>query len=169
VDYPKAGEAQIAETTTLEGERLIVRRVRTLGVQAQLFETWRHFAALPNRTEPLALVEAEHRDHATVELDIRDLLDQALAHAPSGQFARERRLDSDRRDRAQPAPRERTDRPARQNDPPPRAHQPPPTARDARPPHLPQPTLDAAPPRPLALTTDWQAALTRIRALPVLS
>jgi hypothetical protein len=87
VDYPQSGEAQIAETTTLQGERLIVRRVRTLGVQAQLFETWRHFAALTNRTEPLALVEAEHRDHATVELDIRDLLDQALAHAPSGQFA----------------------------------------------------------------------------------
>ncbi len=87
VDYPKTGEAQIAETTTANGERLIVRRVRTLGVQAQLFETWRHFAALTNRTEPLALVEAEHRDHATVELDIRDLLDQALAHAPSGQFA----------------------------------------------------------------------------------
>ena len=61
VDYPKAGEAQIAETTTLEGERLIVRRVRTLGVQAQLFETWRHFAALTNRTEPLALVEAASR------------------------------------------------------------------------------------------------------------
>jgi hypothetical protein len=87
VDYPETGEAQIAETTTLSGERLIVRRVRTLGVQAQLFETWRHYAALTNRTEPLVIVEAEHRDHATVELDIRDLLDQALAHAPSGQFA----------------------------------------------------------------------------------
>jgi hypothetical protein len=86
VDYPESGEAQIAETT-IAGERLIVRRVRTLGVQAQLFETWRHYGALTNRTEPLALVEAEHRDHATVELDIRDLLDQALAHAPSGQFA----------------------------------------------------------------------------------
>jgi hypothetical protein len=36
VDYPESGEAQIAETT-IAGERLIVRRVRTLGVQAQLF------------------------------------------------------------------------------------------------------------------------------------
>jgi hypothetical protein len=32
-------------------------------------------------------VEAEHREHAVVELAIRDLKDQALAHFPSGQFA----------------------------------------------------------------------------------
>jgi hypothetical protein len=84
-DYPETGEAQIAETT-VKGERLIVRRVRLVGAQAQLFPTWRHYAALTNRTEPLAVVEAEHRDHANVELEIRDLVDQALAHAPSGQF-----------------------------------------------------------------------------------
>ena len=84
-DYPKTGEAQIAETT-FRGERLIVRRTRLTGPQAQLFPTWRHHAALTNRTEPLPIVEAEHRDHANVELEIRDLVDQALAHAPSGQF-----------------------------------------------------------------------------------
>src|SRR6266540_3074061 len=60
-DYPDTGEAQIAETL-LGGRRLIVRRVRTLGVQA------------------------EHRQHAVVELCIRDLKDQALEHFPSGQF-----------------------------------------------------------------------------------
>ena len=32
-------------------------------------------------------VDAEHRDHAEVELAIRDLKDQALAHFPSGSFA----------------------------------------------------------------------------------
>jgi hypothetical protein len=85
VDYPKTGEAQIAETT-INGERLIVRRVRLVGPQAQLCPTWRHYAALSNRTEPLSVVEAEHRDHANIELEIRDLVDQALAHAPSGQF-----------------------------------------------------------------------------------
>ena len=37
-----------------------------------------------NRTDALALVEAEHRQHAVVELAIRDLKDQALAHFPSG-------------------------------------------------------------------------------------
>jgi len=84
-DYPQTGEAQIAETT-VNGERLIVRRVRLVGPQAQLFPSWRHYAALSNRIEPLAIVEAEHRDHANVELEIRDLVDQALAHAPSGQF-----------------------------------------------------------------------------------
>jgi hypothetical protein len=84
-DYPDTGEAQIAETT-VKAERLIVRRVRLVGPQAQLFPTWRHYAALTNRTEPLEVVEAEHRDHANVELEIRDLVDQALAHAPSGQF-----------------------------------------------------------------------------------
>ncbi len=39
-----------------------------------------------NRSEPLATVEAEHRRHAVVELAIRDLKDQALAHFPSGRF-----------------------------------------------------------------------------------
>lgn len=41
---------------------------------------------MTNRTDPLAVVEADHRQHATVELIIRDLKDQALAHFPSGKF-----------------------------------------------------------------------------------
>jgi hypothetical protein len=82
-DYPETGEAEIAETT-LGRWRLIVRRVRTLGEQEQLFETWQHFAFATNRSEPLEIVEAEHRDHAVVELAIRDLKEQALAHFPSG-------------------------------------------------------------------------------------
>jgi hypothetical protein len=64
-----------------------VRRVRTLGEQEQLFETWQHFAFATNRSEPLELVEAEQREHAVVELAIRDLKEQALAHFPSGKFA----------------------------------------------------------------------------------
>jgi len=86
VDYPETGEAQIAETITADGEPLIVRRTRLIGAQAQLFPSWRHYAALTNHTEVLAVVEASHRDHANIELEIRDLVDQALAHAPSGQF-----------------------------------------------------------------------------------
>ncbi len=85
-DYPDSGEAQIAETT-LGGWRLVVRRVRTLQDQQQLFATWQHFAFASNRTDPLEQVEAEHRDHAVVELAIRDLKDQALAHFPSGNFS----------------------------------------------------------------------------------
>jgi len=84
-DYPETGEAQIAETT-LADERLIVRRIRMLDDQQQLFATWQHFAFITNRSEPLAQVEAEHREHATIELVIRDLVDQALAHFPSGRF-----------------------------------------------------------------------------------
>jgi hypothetical protein len=84
-DYPETGEAEIAETA-LAGERLIVRRVRTLDDQQQLFATWQHFAFITNRSEPLELVEREHREHAAVELVIRDLVDQALRHFPSGLF-----------------------------------------------------------------------------------
>lgn len=84
-DYPKDGEAQIAETT-LNGKRMIVRRTRLVGAQAELWPDWRHFPFLTNRTEAIGLVEAEHRQHAVVELTIRDLKDQALAHFPSGQF-----------------------------------------------------------------------------------
>jgi hypothetical protein len=84
-DYPETGQAQIAETT-LGDRRLIVRRTRLVGTQAELWPDWRHFAFLTNRTEPLELVEAEHRQHAVVELAIRDLKDQALAHFPSGKF-----------------------------------------------------------------------------------
>lgn len=85
-DYPDTGCAQIAETT-LSGRRLIVRRVRTLGAQGELFPDWQHFPFATNRAEPIALVEAEHRQHAVVELVIRDLKDSALAHFPSGRFA----------------------------------------------------------------------------------
>lgn len=84
-DYPAGGEAQIAETKVGE-RRLVVRRTRLVGEQAELFPDWRHFAFLTNRAEPLAVVEAEHRQHAVVELAIRDLKDQALAHFPSGRF-----------------------------------------------------------------------------------
>jgi hypothetical protein len=84
-DYPPTSEAQIAETT-LAGQRLIVRRVRTLDAQGTLLPTWEHYPFLTNRTEPLEVVEAEHRQHAVVELCIRDLKDQALAHFPSGRF-----------------------------------------------------------------------------------
>jgi hypothetical protein len=86
IAYPEEGEAQIAETT-LGGRRLIVRRTRLLGPQAQLWPDWRHFCFITNRTEDIALVEAEHRDHAVVEQVIADLKDQALCHFPSGEFA----------------------------------------------------------------------------------
>jgi hypothetical protein len=85
-DYPDDGEAQIAETAAPSGRRLVVRRTRLVGTQAELWPDWRYFAFITNRTEPLEVVESEHRQHAVVELAIRDLKDQALAHFPSGRF-----------------------------------------------------------------------------------
>jgi len=85
IDYPVGGEAQIAETTYGK-RRLIVRRTRLIGPQAELFPDWRHFAFITNRTQDVHVVEAEHRDHAVVEQVIAELKDQALAHFPSGHF-----------------------------------------------------------------------------------
>jgi hypothetical protein len=85
IDYPDEGEAQIAETVYGE-RRLIVRRTRLVGAQAELWPDWRHFCLISNRDEDLALVEAEHREHAVVEQVITDLKEQALAHFPAGHF-----------------------------------------------------------------------------------
>jgi hypothetical protein len=85
IEYPEEGQAQIAQTTH-GGRRLIVRRTRLLGAQAELWPDWRHFCFITNRTEDITLVEAEHRDHAVVEQVIADLKDQALCHFPSGEF-----------------------------------------------------------------------------------
>src|SRR4051794_29203182 len=64
--------AQIAETTLGE-RRLVVRRVRTLDRQGQLLPSWELFPFLTNRVDSLRSVEAEHRQHAVVELAIREL------------------------------------------------------------------------------------------------
>src|SRR5688500_10210276 len=66
IDYPADGEAQIAETEYGD-RRLVVRRTRLLGPQAELRPDWRHFAFVTNRTDAIEIVEAEHRDHAVVE------------------------------------------------------------------------------------------------------
>jgi hypothetical protein len=84
-DYPPTSEAQIAETT-LGDQRLVARRVRTLDAQGELLPSWELYPFVTNRRDTLAIVEAEHRQHAVVELCIRDLKDQALAHFPSGRF-----------------------------------------------------------------------------------
>ena len=87
-DYPETGICELAETT-YGTRRLIVRRVHLHAQEGQeeLFAYWRHFAFLTNREEDMHTVDLEHRAHAEVELAIRDLKDQALAHFPSGLFA----------------------------------------------------------------------------------
>jgi hypothetical protein len=86
-DYPPEGIAEIAEGS-LGARRLVVRRTRLVGAQAELFPDWRYHAFITNRLEPLALVERDHRRHAQIELAIRDLKEgSGLNHAPSGCFS----------------------------------------------------------------------------------
>jgi PII-like signaling protein len=85
-EYPATGLAEIAETTLGE-RRLVVRRTRLVGKQATLWPDWRYHAFITNRTDELAVVEREHRQHAVIELAIRDHKDGALRHLPSGHYS----------------------------------------------------------------------------------
>ena len=87
IDYTPDGEAQVAEYT-YKGRRLIVRRTRLTGRrQAQLWPDWRHFGFLTDLGGDAVDVDAFHRRHAVVELDIRDLKEGGgLDHVPSGNF-----------------------------------------------------------------------------------
>jgi Transposase DDE domain group 1 len=86
IAYQPGGVAQVAEVG-FKGDRLIVRRVRNLGDQAQLFATWRYHAFVTDRVGTMLELDADHRRHAVCELAIRDLKAGAgLAHLPSGQF-----------------------------------------------------------------------------------
>ena len=88
IDYTPDGEAQVAETV-YNGRRLIVRRTRlTDRRQLKLWPNWRHFAFLTDLDGDAVAVDAFHREHATVELDIRDLKEGAgMEHVPSGNFS----------------------------------------------------------------------------------
>ena len=96
--YPDGGQAQVAETTYVTGGgttkrrerhvRLVIRRTRlTDPTQAQLWPEWRHHAFVTNTDLATVDADAFHRQHATVELAIRDLKEGAgLEHCPSGKF-----------------------------------------------------------------------------------
>ena len=86
IAYQPDGVAQVAETP-YRGDRLVVRRVRNLDDQQQLFPTWRYHAFVTDRVGATTWLDADHRRHAVCELAIRDLKAGAgLAHLPSGQF-----------------------------------------------------------------------------------
>ena len=100
ITYPDGGEAQVAETTIAAGRsrrwqtvRLVVRRTRLTGrAQQALWPDWRHHAFITDLEGPAVDVDQFHRDHATVELAIRDLKEGAgLEHCPSGRFFPTRR------------------------------------------------------------------------------
>lgn len=91
IAYPDGGKAQVAETTYTTGRhtlRLVVRRTRLTGrAQQQLWPDWRHHAFLTDLSGDVVEVDRFHRQHATIELAIRDLKEGAgLEHVPSGRF-----------------------------------------------------------------------------------
>ena len=95
IDYPVEGQAAVAETTYATGRgrdrrvlRLVVRRTRLIDpAQAALWPDWRYHAFITSLDTPTVEVDQFHRDHATIELVIRDLKEGAgLEHCPSGQF-----------------------------------------------------------------------------------
>ena len=95
ITYPDGGEAHVAETIYVTGRgkhtrrlRLVVRRTRLRDAkQLELWPEWRHHAFITNLELPTVAADQFHRDHATVELAIRDLKEGAgLEHCPSGQF-----------------------------------------------------------------------------------
>lgn len=95
IAYPDGGEAQVAETVYVTGQgrhrrelRLVVRRTRlTERAQRRLWPDWRHHAFITDLELDTVAVDQFHRDHATVELAIRDLKEGAgLEHCPSGKF-----------------------------------------------------------------------------------
>jgi hypothetical protein len=72
----------VAEAT-YQGLRLIVRRTRLVGPQAELWPDWWLHALVTDREGPTLDLEADHRRHAVVELAIRDVKEGAgLRTAP---------------------------------------------------------------------------------------
>lgn len=97
IDYTLGGRAQVAETTYTTSPksrgkgravRLVVRRTRFTGrAQQRLWPDWRHHAFITNTTLDAVAADEFHRNHAVVELAIRDLKDGVgLEHMPSGRF-----------------------------------------------------------------------------------
>jgi hypothetical protein len=93
--YPDGGRAEVAEATYVTSEkggfrsvRLVVRRTRLVDShQLALWPDWRHHVFITNLDMPTLEVDRFHRDHARVELAIRDLKEGAgLEHCPSGRF-----------------------------------------------------------------------------------
>ena len=87
IAYTPDGIAQVAEAD-YGGRRLIVRRTRLAdAAQQALFPGWRHNGFLTDLAGPAVEVDRFHREHATVELAIRDIKEgSGLEHCPSGDF-----------------------------------------------------------------------------------
>jgi len=97
IPYWIDGGADVAETTytpfaqekDAQPVRLVVRRVRpTPGSQLAAFVLYDYHAFITDRDGETLVLEADHRRHAEIENAIRDLkYGMALNHLPSGKFA----------------------------------------------------------------------------------
>jgi hypothetical protein len=96
IPYWLEGAAAVAETTytpfasqpDATPVRLLVRRVRpTPGSQLALFARYAYHACITDRDGDMLQLEADHRRHAEIENAIRDLkYGVGLNHLPSGKF-----------------------------------------------------------------------------------
>jgi hypothetical protein len=95
ITYTDGGEAEVSETIYVAQRRgaarqvrLVVRRTRlTDPHQQSLWPNWRYHCFVTNVDLGTVEADAFHRDHATIELAIRDLKEGAgLEHCPSGRF-----------------------------------------------------------------------------------
>jgi hypothetical protein len=126
-----------------------------------------------NRTVPTLTADIDHRDtrprdHATIELVIRDLKDQALKHLPSGRYPANsawtviadlaHNLGRWTTQIGLPQPTG-SDRPIPPPSPPP----------DPRPTDPHQPPMDTPAARPMAWQNDFTTILDKIRALAALT
>ena len=95
IEYTKDGEAEVAECDYTSGQgtkrvtrRMVVRRTRfTDTAQQKLWPDWRHHAFLTDLDGDVVDIDRFHREHAVIELAIKDLKAGAgLEHLPSGVF-----------------------------------------------------------------------------------
>ena len=151
--------------------RLIARRSRLLGAQGELWPNWRYHCFVTDRDDlDTKAADAYHRNHATVELAIRDLKEgSGLSRCPSGR--------SSPTAPGSPAACSRTTSPAGRpaSARPPhapahrRGHHPQPAPHRAGPPRQPQRPTQTAPAAQLALAAHtFTTALGQIRNLPQL-
>jgi hypothetical protein len=83
--YPEPGVAEVAETT-MDGTRLIVRRVSLVDPATVLVPLWRYHGFVTDIVGDTVTLDANHRRHAVVELVVRELKAGGWAHCPSGDF-----------------------------------------------------------------------------------
>jgi hypothetical protein len=86
IPYTPDGQAQVAETM-YHNRRLVIRRTRLIGKQAELWPNWRYFGFLTDLGGTTIEADQFQRDRAVIELCIRDIKDAALEHLPSGNFS----------------------------------------------------------------------------------